>query len=136
MKIYFTASMSGKEKYQGNYEKIVKTLEEMGHTVYEETVNISKKYVYEEISDDEKLSYYKQVLKWMNKADLVVVEATHSSLSIGHELTVALEKGKPVVVLHAEGNAPHFLHAVKNERLIVEKYDLKSLKNVPKVNHE
>ena len=122
--------MSGKYKYQKNYEQIVNCLRSAKHTVFEETVEPSRSYVYEEISDDEKALYYKQILKWMNQSDVIVVEASYSSLSIGHEITVALEKGKPVVVLYSENEAPHFLVGIKSEKLVIEKYSLKNLKNV------
>lgn len=124
--------MSGKEKYQKNYEDIVSAMKKFGNEVFEETIQPSKKYVYEEIGDDEKVAYYKKVLGWMNQADVVVVEATHSSLSIGHELTVALEKGKPVIVLYSEGEAPHFLVGVKSDKLQVMKYSLSTLEKVLK----
>lgn len=130
MKIYFIGSISGKEKYLENYQKIVGTLESQGHTVIENTLKPSQEYVYDEITDDEKVKYYKQVLKWINKADVVVAEASHSSLSVGHEISVALEKSKPVVVLYTEGNAPHFLEGITSDRLIIENYNMNNLASV------
>ena len=132
MKIYFLGSISGKDKYLKNYKAIVDALESLGHKVNEGTINVSKEYVYEDISDDEKVKYYKQVLGWINSADVVVIEASHSSLSVGHELTLALEKNKPVVVLYSEGNAPHFLEGVQSERLVIEKYDVDGVKKLLK----
>lgn len=128
MKIYFTGSVSGLDEYKENYTKIVDTLERLGHRVYEETTKVTEEYVYDEISDEDKINYYKKTLKWMNAADIIVVEASHPSLSIGHELSVALEKGKPVIVLYSQGKAPHFLVGVQSEKLIVEKYSLDDLK--------
>jgi hypothetical protein len=132
MKAYFTASVLGGERYLGNYVRIVKVLEELGLEVYEQTTKVSKNYVHKEISDENKVKYYKQVLRWMNQADVIVVEASYSSLSIGHEITVALDKGKPVIVLYSESDAPHFLIGVQSDKLIVQKYKLGDLKRVLK----
>ncbi|MFC1653294.1 hypothetical protein ACFL1M_00410 [Patescibacteria group bacterium] len=130
MKVYFTASVSGSKKYLNHYKKIVETLEKLDCKVLEQTTKVNEDYVYNEISDDDKVGYYKQVLKWMNQADVVLVEASSNSLSLGHEITVALEKGKPVIVLHSTGKASHFLVGVKSDKLIVEKYSLEDLEDV------
>ncbi len=132
MKVYFTASITGREKYLDNYRKIVELLRKMDIIVYEETVEVTKEHVYEEISDEEKIRYYHQVLKWIGEVDLVVVEASYQSLSIGHEISLALERGKPVIVLYSEGQAPHFLVGVQSEKLLVEKYSLSDLDKVLK----
>ncbi len=130
MRVYFTASMLGRDKYIGNYIQIVKVLREKGIEVYEQTTKVSRNYVHREISDQDKIKYYKQVLRWLNQADVVVVEASYSSLSIGHEISLALERNKPVIVLYCEGDAPHFLIGVQSEKLIVQKYKLGKLREV------
>jgi len=127
MKVYFTASMFGRDKYLDNYKKIVAKLRAMDIDVYEETIDVSKEYVYEEIADEEKVAYYRKILRWINEVDIVVVEASAQSLSIGHEITLALERNKPVIVLYSEGRAPHFLVGVKSDKLLIEKYVLDDL---------
>lgn len=126
MKIYFVASISGRQKYLDNYKLIIDTLKKQGHTVYEDTIRPSQEEVYG-LNDDEKVKFYKQVLTWINKSDVVIAETSHSSLSVGHEISVSLDKSKPVVVLYTEGHAPHFLEAIRDDRLIIEKYDEKNV---------
>jgi len=132
MKAYFTASLRGIDKYYGNYVRIVKALEELGLEVFEQTTKVTKNYVHKEISNEEKVRYYKQVLRWITQVDVVVVEASYSSLSIGHEISLALERDKPVVVLYCEGDAPHFLIGIKSDKLLIQKYSLGDLKRVLK----
>jgi len=132
MKIYFTASMSGREKYLDKYKKILDVLKDLEIKVFEETVDVTREYVYDEISDEEKIRYYQKVLKWISDVDIVVVEASHQSLSIGHEISLALERNKPVIVLYSHGDAPHFLVGVKSDKLLVQKYSIDDLKRVLK----
>ena len=132
MKVYFTASMAGKQKYGQNYMAVVKVLRKLDVEVFEETIEPSAEYVHKEISDEEKVEYYKKVVKWMNSVDVVVCEASYSSLSIGHEISLALEKNRPVIVLYSEGEAPHFLVGVQSDKLLVQKYNLSNLEEVIK----
>ena len=121
MKIYFVASISGRNKYLPQYETIVKALQKLGHSVTEDTLRPSHDEVYG-LSDTEKVDFYKQVLKWIANNDIVVAETSHPSLGVGHEISVALERGKPVIVLYTEGHAPHFLEGLETDKLIIEKY--------------
>jgi len=57
----------------------------------------------------------------------MVVEATFPSISVGYEIALALQKGKPVLALYSQGNPPSLINNDENERLICEKYSLKTL---------
>lgn len=127
MKIYFLGSITGKEKYLEHYTKIVNVLDSLEYTVIENTLKPTKGFVYT-LSDEGKIEYYKTVLKWINDADIMIAEGSYSSMSVGYEISLALEKGKPVIVLYEGGNAPHFLEGVKSEKLIVVKYSLETIK--------
>lgn len=131
MKIYFLGSIRGREKYQKNYEKIIESLKELGHTVIENTLKPSANYVYG-LSDEEKIEFYKQVLKNIGRADMMVAEGSFSSMGVGYEISLALEKGKPVVVLYEEGFAPHFLEGIDSDKLEIAKYELNEIKSILK----
>ncbi|HYD34550.1 MAG TPA: nucleoside 2-deoxyribosyltransferase [Vitreimonas sp.] len=131
MKTYFVGSISGRDKYLKQYEAIVNTLKKLEYTVVEDTLRPSHDEVYG-LSDQEKVSFYKQVLKWISGSDIVVAEASHPSLGVGHEIAVALERGKPVIVLYTEGHAPHFLEGLDSEKLVVQKYSLENLEETLK----
>jgi hypothetical protein len=126
MKVYFVGSISGKDKYFQNYNRIVDFLKKEGHKVYEITLKPSKGFVYN-LSDEEKVEQYKRVLSWITDADVIVAECSYSSLGVGYEISLALEKGKPVVALYEEGHAPHFIEGIKSEKLAVVKYSLDDL---------
>ena len=46
--------MSGREKYLDKYKKILDVLKDLEIKVFEETVDVTREYVYDEISDEEK----------------------------------------------------------------------------------
>jgi len=127
MKIYFVASIAGKEKYSENYRCIIENLKALGHKLFENVSPSTVKSVYG-LTDEEKIDYYRQVLNWIKNCDVVVTEASYPSLGVGFEISTALEKGKPVIVLYTEGEGPHFLEGLESEKLIIIKYSLDDLK--------
>jgi glutamyl-tRNA reductase len=131
MKIYFVASIKGRTKYKENYAKIISQLKALDYTVIEYTMAPSYEYVYS-LSDEEKVSFYKKILDTINECDILVTEASFPSINVGHEITLALSKGKPVIALYFGENEPHLLQGLVSDRLIVQNYDFDSLKSVLK----
>jgi len=129
MKIYFVGSIRGKKRYLKNYEAIIKTLEKLGHKVKDNTINLDPAYV-NEPSDKEKVKFYRKVLSAISWADIVLAEGSFPSMGVGYEISLALEKGKLVLVLHEEDNAPYFLEGVGSDKLEVTKYNLGNLKEI------
>jgi len=130
MKAYFTGCLYQKDKFINQYEKIVATLKRTGYSVFEDTTSTLLEEVLSK-SDDDRISYYKKVLKWIDSSDLVVVEASFpSTLSIGHEITLSLEKSRPVIILYKKGKEPTFLMGLKNEKIIWAEYTDESLEKV------
>ncbi len=124
MKIYFSAAIYAKEKYDKYYLQIAKTLESLGHAVQHE--HITGAVSLDDIKSDTQEqtdAYYKKFLRWMNAADIVVFEASFpSSLNIGHEITLALDKGKPVVVFYKKGFDSIFLNGLHSDKLFLVEY--------------
>lgn len=125
MKIYFSASLHQRDQFGDNYKTIIKTLKKMGHKVQHEHItdpNIDDRSLKKNTAQDRE-EYYQQVLKWINQADLVIIEASYpSTLNIGHEISIALEKNKPVVVLYKKGHESFLLQGLKSDKLIMLDY--------------
>lgn len=127
MKAYFTAALYQKAKFDDKYHQIVEILKQNDFDVFEDTTKVSLEEAVDK-SDSERVDYYKRVLKWIDKSNLVVAEASFpSTLSIGHEITLASEKGKPVIVLYMEGRDPSFLLGLKSDKIIWVEYNEKNL---------
>ncbi len=125
MKIYFTASVSAKNDHPqiGEvYEKIVKKLESLGNKVIADHVLKMGYEDIQQISDEKRVAYYKDMLKNINQADVVVAETSYSSASIGHELSLALEKNKPIVLISKEGRVPQIYKAMREHDIYIVEY--------------
>ncbi len=127
MKIYFIGSISGRAQYEENYKKIVEIFEKLDVEVLNESVlDIDFKQI-EDVSFEEEAEYYEQVNDWINQADVVLAEVSHQSTSVGHEITLALSKNKPVVAISAKEEYPIIFKGIKNDRLQLIKYALDNL---------
>lgn len=133
MKIYFTAAITQKEKFGKTYERIIEILEQNDHTVEHEHITKSNLEEIISESDKDRVSYYRTALKRISQADVIVVEGSFpSTLNIGHEITISLEKGKPVVVLYKEGHDSVFMHGLNSEKLFLLEYTEENLDQVLK----
>ena len=140
MKIYFTASLTGKKYYEENYKKIVSYLKEFGHKVIAEHIlHGSKEKVLKE-TREEKLVYLKWLNKRIKKCDVMIAEVSYPSTSVGYEISLAMEKGKPVIAMYSEkgGDCPLVIKGLgettKEEELMLLRYNFKNLKEVLKEN--
>lgn len=128
MTIYFTASVTGKKKYEQNYRKIVETLKDLGHDVINEHIfEVNIEDLIEETAQ-ERAKHHKDLNKWLNKADLVVAEVSFPSVSVGYEVALALDKSKPVLALYEESNVPVALLGETSDKFIIDSYNLEDLK--------
>ena len=127
MNIYFTASIVGKKHYLQNYLKIIEILKKENHKIIYEHI-IDSKMEEVDLQTEEKRKVFHQKLKnWIMEADCVVVETSFPSISVGFEISLALNLGKRVLILYTK-DAPTLLSSYENERLICSKYRYEDLK--------
>jgi len=126
LKIYFTASVSAKDvkpEIGERYQRIVEALEQLGHTVMADHVLSVDHADILERDDDYRVSYYREMLDKINRADLVFAELSYSSASIGHEVTLALEKNKPIIIASESGRIPQIFKAIRGDTIYFVEYD-------------
>lgn len=123
MKIYFTGSLHNRDIDKNLYRKIVSHLENQGYRVQSNHIlgtsatNLGKQTV------SEKTDYYQKLSKWIASSDIVVCEVSYpSTINIGHEVSLALDKGKPIVALYQKGREPGILQGVSSESFILLEY--------------
>jgi len=132
MKVYFTASARGKSSYKANYKRIYEVIEELGHKNLDDLilkVDPGKLYLGDEQAQ---VDLYKNTLDFIKEADIVVLEVSLPSLSMGYVMDRALEQGKPVVILHLEGSNPYFAGGIQDEKLQVLSYTPENVKRTLK----
>lgn len=135
MKVHFTCSTNEFEKYFEFYKLIRRTIKTKGHT-------LTRDWLYEELEHRKKgikkysNDVYYKTLQAILDADVVIIEGTAPSFHIGHQITIALQKNKPVLFLSLKlekGKWPIVGSFRKKEDrpiLYVKKYTKRSLKTI------
>lgn len=130
MTAYFTASIAGKKQYLSNYLKILDYLKKRGvKVICDHIINTTEAQVYSEKRED-RLKFLTQVEKWIKTCDLMIVEASYPSISVGYEIATAILYGKFVLILYSEGGAPSLLAHPRDEKVICEKYSSEVLEDL------
>lgn len=129
MKVVFVASHTQKKDLNEYYERIVAYLKSKQYTV--STGGLFGHESDADLSHEDREAWYKKALGEIAKADIVVVEISYpSTANVGHELTYALESGKPVIALYKDGRDPVFLSGRSDEKLMLFAYNDRDLENV------
>lgn len=76
------------------------------------------------------MSEYSEAVERVKKSDVVIVEVSGHSMSLGYLVGKALEMNKPVVALYEEGNKLLFLKWMKNDKLVFCPYNNKNINTV------
>jgi hypothetical protein len=86
------------------------------------------------LSKEERAIHYKRVASELSKADVIVVEASIHSLTIGQFIQQGLDQKISVLILCRKGIRPLFQDGVEYEenRLLILEYSLDDLKQVLK----
>jgi hypothetical protein len=130
MEAYFTASVVGKQYHFDKYKKIVEMLERKGVKVkYEHIFNASEATIRMK-TKEERLAFEKQLENSITAADFMVVESTFPSISVGYEISLALNRGKPVLILYNSGDPPSLFAYHSDEKLVCEKYSPDTLETI------
>ena len=133
MKIYFTCSTAEFFKYRDSYFGIRNLLIAQGHTLTRDWLpNTETALKQGEIDMTMSIKkIYQDCIKSIKEADLVIVEDTVSNFSTGHQITVALQNKKPVLVLWQGKKHRHFnqmfIHGIDSDILQVSEYEPKEL---------
>ncbi|MDH5532832.1 MAG: nucleoside 2-deoxyribosyltransferase [Candidatus Pacebacteria bacterium] len=131
MNIYFTGSIYFRKDHKDFFERIVKRAEDLGHTIKADHIlDVSMDDIRNKTLDTS-TKYYKKVVKWIGKCDLVIAEMSFpSTINIGHEVTMALEQNKTILAFHEIGYESVFLKGMDDENFIYLEYDGSNLEDV------
>ncbi|KUK79229.1 MAG: hypothetical protein XD95_0535 [Microgenomates bacterium 39_7] len=130
MKIHFDASGRGFDEFGKYYKKIDDVIKELGH---QSTNNMFDSSVVQQFYDgphEKRVRRYKNLMTSLKQSDLVVLEVSIHSLSMGFWMQKALELNKPVIALHLKEYDPSFLQGIDNEKLQLIEYEEENLEEV------
>ncbi|MBP7768391.1 hypothetical protein KA082_00955 [Candidatus Woesebacteria bacterium] len=132
MKVYFTASARGTKNHLSIYRKIYQIIDELGNVNLDDLVCTIQEENFYNGAHSDKVSLYKKSMAYINAADVVVLEVSTHSLSMGYLMNKALDMGKPVIALYSENNDPYFAEGINNDKLQLLKYSEENLDTVLK----
>jgi 2'-deoxynucleoside 5'-phosphate N-hydrolase len=130
MRVYFTASIVGKKQYLSSYEKIIDLLRfKKCDTISDHIIKSNESQVRME-TRGQRIAFQEKLNDWINSCDCMIAETSFPSISVGYEISLALSRGKPVLILYSDGNPPSLLAQHADEKLICEKYTTNNLKTL------
>jgi hypothetical protein len=136
MKIFFTASQRGKKEFGKYYQKIREELEKLGYKIIDDDIfNLTAEEFYRQLDKGGHQAYtnfYKEKIKHLQSADIVILDCNLHSLSIGFVIEKSLEFHKPTIVLYLKDNSPVFLEGNEDEKLIGKSYNTGNIGKVLK----
>ena len=124
MKIYFIASSRLVEANPGLYKTMYSYLSAEAKMVSDKVMKWIKSGV-KDISGAPlkvKKINYRDSLDSVKKADVVVMEVSGHSMSMGYLISKALEMNKPVIGLHKKEHVPNFIKGISDPKLIICEY--------------
>lgn len=130
MLIYFTASIVGKKKHLKDYLKIISSFTEKNYQVISDHIIKTTEQQIRFEKKDERLHFLARLEQWIGSCDFMVVEASFPSISVGYEISMALQLHKPVLILYSEGDPPSLLVHHSDEKVICEKYTPSTLRGI------
>lgn len=132
MKVFFSGSRNFIEEYGEWYQKIKKVLKTDGVEVIDNTVVRIPKDAFD-FPNEDKIGLYKNLVKMLDKADICVFEGSYpSTIHIGHEITLAIGKNKPVVILYSDkpGREPMLFKGLNSDKVIWVNYNERNLEKL------
>ncbi|MEN9390165.1 MAG: hypothetical protein RLZZ283_265 [Candidatus Parcubacteria bacterium] len=137
MIVHFAASTANIKKQLPLFSDICSYIKQEGHTLSRDWIpHVAKKFGTAgavEYSSD----IYEKVVESILAADILIVEGTHLSFSVGQQITLALSKSKPVLLLRSadtsDGAQPFsfdFLKGIANPLLTIALYRKKDLATI------
>lgn len=134
MKIYFVASSRLVDANPKLYSKMYLYLANEGKMVSDKVMAWIKKGV-KDISAASlaaKKENYLLSLESVKKADIIVMEVSGHSMSMGYLVSKALEMNKPVVALHKKEHVPSFITGIDDPKLIIAEYNEENVEQIIK----
>lgn len=137
MKVCFACSTSELATRKDTYRKICTLIKEMGHSItrdwLEEAIEIVENKA---VGTLDREDVYNKVLGSILVSDVMVIEGTVASFSVGHQVTLALSKNKPTLFLikksagKKHGKKDSFLAGISSPLLTVVEYDDSNLADI------
>jgi len=124
IKIYFTTSGRTEIINRSNPDRILALLKSYKNTIITSTYKpIGVRDQFYVGTDEDRQEIYDEAIEYLQASDLVVIEITTPSTSMGYLLRLSLDLNKMVIALYTDSVLPYFVSFVRNQNLQVIHYD-------------
>lgn len=135
MKVWYGITTAQYKKYRPIYLKIRNHLLDQGIILTHDWYPPVEKEFRNKIGKERDMkAIYENILRSIENADAVIIEYTIPNFSTAHQITYALQKKKPTLVLRLKKDNPNFsdsyLEALNSKLLHIKEYDLKNYKTI------
>ncbi|MEK7570726.1 MAG: hypothetical protein AAB553_00495 [Patescibacteria group bacterium] len=128
MKIVFLASIEGIKEYKDTYLAIIDYLQRKNHTV-EHTLSVTEEILLS-WSLQKREMFFAAFHKEITKADLVIAECSLPSITLGYEISSAVQQGKEVIALKSSSSIYQISQTdplYSNKNIYIYEYTIPSL---------
>lgn len=119
MKIFYTASFWGKDKYQQNYNQVLTAI--LAHPVEIKSPEITDFHH----PTKDPTTHYSAIRQGIAWADAVIIEVSQEDFQLGHEATLAIQARKPLLCLSVREDFTNhiqnrFFHAARYNQYTID----------------
>jgi hypothetical protein len=130
MKVYFTGSLHNQDFTKDIYTRIIADLVKMSCTVDDFSLKRNR-MDFDSWTPQKRADYYSTLKKRINRSEVVLAEVSFpSTINIGHEVSLALDLGKPTIAIYQKGREPGILQGIDSEKFVLLEYGEDDLKSV------
>jgi hypothetical protein len=133
MKVFFVASPRSANKEPETYKRMYKLIQNSCSKMVSDMVLDFTKINLDDFynrSHKDRIEHFKNTMDCVKKADVVVVEVSEHSMSMGYIVNKAVDASKPVIALYKQNNRPYFFSGIEDGKLLTVEYTNDSLEKV------
>ncbi len=127
MKVFFGLSLRAADKLGEEYKAIYDTINKLGHEHMSDIAVSADSKEFYGMTKDEIKQMNLDLARKIHSSEVMIIEVTTHSLTMGYYLKMALDLNKPVILLHLPEKEPFYFSGLQNERLQIVEYTLTTL---------
>lgn len=132
MTVFFTSSIRGLKDFHSNLNAIHSAISILGHNyIGNYPFKVTEKEVYF-ANPNNNIKLFKDMEKFMKECDLMILEVSKHSSSMGYMIMRVLSMKKPVIALYVRENNPAFLIGIEDENFQLIEYETATVKDTIK----
>ncbi len=124
MKVFFTCSTSKFLENYGHYQMICNHIKKLGHELTDDWLSQAYRNIQNKKTNDSNILYKKKI-RAINNSSVIIAESSIKSFTVGHQITIGLNKAIPVLLLYKVGRKKQksYIEGIQSNWLTKCSYD-------------